>query len=130
MGMLGNLAQNIGGGQGGLLPAILSLLQNRHGGIAGLLGAFQQHGLGEIAQSWIGTGQNKSISPDQVSQVFGHDQVQQVADQAGVSHEEAKSGIANLLPQIVDRLTPSGQVQQHNDLVSEGMQLLKGKLFG
>jgi uncharacterized protein YidB (DUF937 family) len=130
MGILGNLAQNIGGGQGGLLPAILQLVQNRQGGIGGLLSAFQQHGMGDAAQSWIGTGPNHSISPDQVSKVFGHDGVQQVADQAGVSHEEAKSGIASMLPQIVDRLTPNGQVQEHGDLMSKGMEMLKGKIFG
>ncbi len=130
MGILGNLAQNIGGGQGGMLPAILSMLQNRQGGISGLISAFEQHGMGDVVQSWIGNGQNKSISPDQVTQVFGHDGVQQVADQAGVSHEEAKSGIASMLPQIVDKLTPNGQVQEHGDLMSKGMEMLKGKIFG
>jgi uncharacterized protein YidB (DUF937 family) len=130
MGVLGNLAQNIGGGQSGLIPAILQLLQSRQGGIGGLLSAFQQHGMGDAAQSWVGTGPNQSISPDQVSKVFGHDGVQQVADQAGISHDEAKSGIANMLPQIVDRLTPNGQVQEHGDLMSKGMEMLKGKIFG
>jgi uncharacterized protein YidB (DUF937 family) len=130
MGILGNLAQNFGGGQSSLLPAILSLLQNRQGGIAGLVNAFQQHGMGDVVQSWIGTGVNQSVSADQVTQVLGHDQVQQVANEAGISHDEAKSGIAALLPQIVDRLTPNGQLQEHGDLMSKGMEMLKGKIFG
>ena len=130
MGILGNLAQNFGGGQNNLLPVILSLLQNRHGGLSGLVNAFQQHGMGNVVQSWISTGPNQPISPDQVTQVLGHDQVQQVAEEAGVSHEEAQSGIAALLPQIVDRLTPNGQLQEHGDLMSKGMELLKGKIFG
>lgn len=130
MGFLGNLAQNLGGGQSALLPAILSVLQNRQGGLSGLVSAFQQQGLGNVVQSWIGTGANQPISPDQVTQVLGQDQVQQVADEAGISHEEAKSGIAAMLPQIVDRLTPNGQMQEHGDLMSKGMELLKGKIFG
>jgi len=132
MGILGNLMQNLGGGggQGALVTALLSVLQNRQGGIAGLASAFQQQGLGDVVQSWIGTGQNQPISPDQVTQVLGHDQVQQVADEAGVSHEEAKSGIAAMLPQLVDHLTPNGQMPQGGDLMSMGMQMLKGKLFG
>jgi uncharacterized protein YidB (DUF937 family) len=130
MGVLGNLAQNLGGGQGNLMTAILSVLQNRQGGIGGLASAFQQHGLGDVVQSWISTGQNKSVSPEQVTQVLGHDQVQQIASEAGVSHEEAKTGIASMLPQIVDRLTPDGQVPQNNDLMSKGMEMLKGKIFG
>jgi uncharacterized protein YidB (DUF937 family) len=86
--------------------------------------------MGDVVQSWISTGQNKPISPNQVTQVLGHDQVQEVANQAGVSHEEASSGIAALLPNVVDKLTPDGQVPQQGDLMSKGMELLKGKLFG
>jgi uncharacterized protein YidB (DUF937 family) len=129
-GVLGNLAQNLGGGQGSLLAAMLSVLQNRQGGIAGLVAAFQQHGMGDVVQSWISTGQNKSISPDQVTQVLGQDQVQQIANEAGVSHEEAKTGLASILPQVVDRLTPDGQIPQNQDLMSKGMEMLKGKIFG
>ncbi len=130
MSFLGNLAQNIGGGQNNLLPIILSVLQSRQGGLSGLVNAFQQQGLGNVVQSWIGTGANQPISPDQVTQVLGHDQVQQVADEAGISHEEAKTGIAAMLPQIVDRLTPNGELQEHGDLMSKGMEMLKGKIFG
>ena len=130
MGFLGNLASkelgNIGGGKGALVMAIVQMLQNRQGGIQGLLQAFQQQGMGEAAQSWIGTGQNQQVSPDQVNQALGPDQVKQVAQQAGVSHEEASSGIASLLPQIVDKLTPNGQVPQQGDLMSKGMEMLKG----
>jgi uncharacterized protein YidB (DUF937 family) len=130
MGFLGNLASkelgNIGGGKGALVMAIVQMLQNRQGGIQGLLQAFQQHGMGETAQSWIGTGQNQQVSPDQVNQALGPDQVKQVAQEAGVSHEEASSGIASLLPQIVDKLTPNGQVPQQGDLMSKGMEMLKG----
>jgi uncharacterized protein YidB (DUF937 family) len=109
---------------------MLSVLQNRQGGIAGLVAAFQQHGMGDVVQSWISTGQNKSISPDQVTQVLGQDQVQQIANEAGVSHEETKTGLASILPQVVDRLTPDGQIPQNQDIMSKGMEMLKGKIFG
>jgi uncharacterized protein YidB (DUF937 family) len=130
MGFLGNLASkelgNIGGGKGAMVMAIVQMLQNRPGGIQGLLQAFQQHGMGDAVQSWISTGQNQQVSSEQVNQALGHDQVQQVAQQAGVSKEEASSGIASLLPQIVDKLTPNGQVPQQGDLMSKGMEMLKG----
>jgi uncharacterized protein YidB (DUF937 family) len=130
MGFLNNLASsalgNVGGGKGAMVMAIVQMLQNRQGGIQGLMQAFQQQGMGNAIQSWVGTGENQQVSPEQVTQALGHDQVQQVADQAGVSHQEASSGIAALLPQIVDKLTPNGQVPQHGDLMSKGMEMLKG----
>jgi uncharacterized protein YidB (DUF937 family) len=135
MGMLDDLtkaaASGMGGGQqSGMAGVILQMLQNQPGGIAGMMQNFQQNGLGNLLQSWISTGHNLPISAEQIQQVLGHQQVAQVADQAGVSHEEASSGLASLLPQIVDKLTPNGQVPQGGDLMSQGMELLKGKLFG
>ena len=130
MGFLNNLASsalgNIGGGKGALVMAIVQMVQNQPGGVQGLLQSFQQQGLGNAVQSWISNGENQSVSPEQVTQALGHDQVQQVADQAGISHEEASSGIASLLPQIVDKLTPNGEMPQSNNLMGEGLQLLKG----
>lgn len=136
MGLLDNLTQaatsGIGAeGQGsGLAGVILQMLQNQPGGIAGLMQNFQQYGLGNLLQSWISTGHNLPVSAEQIQQVLGHQQVAQIADQAGLSHEEASNGLALLLPQIVDKLTPNGQIPQSGDLMSQGMELLKGKLFG
>ena len=135
MGLLDNLTQAAAAGmsrdQGsGLAGAILQMLQNQPGGLAGLMQNFQQNGLGNLLQSWISTGHNLPISAEQIQQVLGHQQVAQIADQAGVSHEEASNVLASLLPQLVDKLTPNGQVPQSGDLMSQGMELLKGKLFG
>ena len=136
MGMLDELAKDAMSGLGGqtqtsgLAGAVLQMLQNQPGGIAGLMQNFQQNGLGSIIQSWISTGHNLPISPEQIQQVLGHQQVAQIAEQAGISHDEASSGLASLLPQIVDKLTPNGQVPASGELMSRGMQLLKGKLFG
>lgn len=121
-----------GGGSGeqgqGLIGAVLQMLNNR-GGIAGLLQAFQQNGLGDIASSWVGTGGNQPVSPDQVRQVFGNDQIREFATKAGVSPETASSRLADVLPGIVDRLTPGGEVPQ-GDLMSTGMNLLRGFMTG
>lgn len=129
MGFLGNLASkefgNLGGGKGALVAAVLQMVQN-HGGIQGLLQAFQQQGMGDAVQSWISTGQNQQVSPEQIDQALGHEQLQQVARQAGISHEQASSGIASLLPEIIDKLTPNGQVPQQGDLMSKGLEMLKG----
>jgi uncharacterized protein YidB (DUF937 family) len=130
MGTFGNLAQNLSGGRSGLAEVIMGVLQNRQGGLSGIISDFQQNGMGDAVQSWIGTGPNQSISGEQASQVLGPAAVQQVAEQAGISHEEAKSHLARMVPQIVDRLTPKGQVPPSKDLMSQGMEMLKSKLFG
>lgn len=130
MGTFGSLAQNLSGGKGGLFEVIMSVLQNRQGGLAGIISAFQQNGMGDAVQSWIGTGPNQPLSGEQVSQALGPSAVQQVAEQAGISHEEAKSHLARMVPQIVDRLTPNGQVPPSKDLMSQGMEMLKSRLFG
>ena len=75
--------------------------------------------------SWVSTGQNAQISPDQVQQVLGTEQVQQVAAKAGISPEAAGSKLAEFLPLIVDKLTPNGQVPEQGSLLEAGMNLLK-----
>lgn len=115
---------------GGLVTAVMELLVNRQGGISGLLEAFQQKGMGQLVSSWIGTGANLPVSGEQIQQVFGAEQIQAVADKSGVPPETAKSQMAELLPNIVDRLTPGGQVPQGGDLMSTGMNLLRGVMPG
>lgn len=131
--MLDDLFSNLAGGasQGGsnnLVSAVLGLLQNHPGGLAGLAQAFQQKGLGDIAASWIGTGSNLPISPEQIQQVLGSGAIQSLAAKAGLSPDTAGSQLAELLPGVVDKLTPGGQMPQ-GDLLSTGMNLLGG-LFG
>ncbi len=114
--------------QNSLASAVLSMLSSQSGGISGLAHQFTAKGLGDIIHSWISTGQNLPISPEQLQNVLGSDQVQAIAAKAGISPEAAQSGLAQLLPQIVDRLTPNGEVPQ-GDLMSKGSDLLKEKLF-
>ena len=109
-------------------PLLMMLLQLLHqnGGLQGVLGKLQQSGYGQQAQSWIGTGQNMPIDAGALSQIFGHGQLGQIAQQLGVSQEEAAGGLAQMLPQVVDQMTPQGQVpDNHSDLVNEALAMLQ-----
>jgi uncharacterized protein YidB (DUF937 family) len=86
------------------------------GGLGALLERFQQKGLGDQMQSWIGTGENQPLDPNAVSQVFDHDELSQIASQAGVSEDDARTGLSALLPGLVDQLTPDGQMPDDDRL--------------
>ena len=110
-----------------LASAALSMLSNSQtGGISGLVEQFAAQGLGHIVSSWIGTGQNLPISPQQLQSILGSEQVQAIAAKAGLSPEAVNTGLAQILPQIVDHLTPNGQLPQ-GDLMAKGLELLQGK---
>lgn len=114
----------LGGSSSPIAAALLQVVQSQPGGLQGVVERFHQNGLGGLVSSWISTGQNQSISPDQVQQGLGNDTVQQVAEKAGVSPEEAKSSLSQLLPEVVDKLTPNGQVPDHGSLMQMGESLL------
>lgn len=101
------------GGLGGLggLGALAGL-----GGLGALLHRFQQNGFGDQVQSWVGAGENQPIEPQALSQVFDNDELSQIAAQAGVSEDEARAGLSQLLPQVVDHLTPQGQLPDADQL--------------
>ncbi|HTS54992.1 MAG TPA: YidB family protein [Burkholderiales bacterium] len=126
----GALGQQAGGsGQANqLMQMAVSLINSHPGGLQGLVQQFTQAGLGQQAQSWVSTGQNLPVSAEQITQVLGSGKLQEIAAQLGIGHADAASGLANALPHVVDHLTPSGAVQ--NDLVQQGLSLLKGKLVG
>jgi uncharacterized protein YidB (DUF937 family) len=93
------------------------MIQNQPGGLQGLVQSFHNNGLGSLVSSWVSTGQNLPISADQIHQALGSSQVQALATKAGISPDAAGSAIAQLLPTLVDKLTPSGQVPAHNDVM-------------
>ncbi len=80
------------------------------GGVGGLVSMFEQAGLGHIAQSWVGNGQNQPVSPDQLQSVFGQDRVQSMASQAGMQPQDFLSQLSQHLPNAVNGMTPNGQV--------------------
>ncbi len=128
LGALGGQPQS---GQSGLLDGLMGLLNNPQvGGLQGLLQKFQSAGLGEQVSSWIGTGNNLPISAEHIQQVLGGGHLEQLAQQAGMDHGQAALGLSQLIPQMVDHLTPNGQMPESGDLLSGSLNLLKGKLFG
>ncbi len=109
--VLGGGAQGGGGlggagGMGGL------------GGLGALLEGFQRAGFGEQANSWVGAGQNMPIPPEVVAQIFGRDGLSQIAARAGISEEDASHGLSQLLPEVVDRVTPNGQMPDLDQLTA------------
>lgn len=104
-GALGGIISSVLGGQGGGGMAGGGMA----GGMGGLMSQFEQAGLGHIAQSWMGNGANQPISPDQLQSVFGRDQTQAMADQAGMDHGDFLQQLSQHLPQAVDGMTPNGQ---------------------
>jgi len=100
-----------GTGNGGLPAALMGLLANRQsGGLGGLLGRFNDAGLGHVANSWVGSGPNQPVSPQDLHRALGDEQVQSMASQTGMSTAQLLPLLAQFLPGIVDRLTPHGRV--------------------
>jgi uncharacterized protein YidB (DUF937 family) len=96
----GSMGAFAGGMAGGLLA----------GGLRDLLGRFQQNGYGDVAQSWIGTGPNQSISTDELQHALGTDTVSSLAQEAGLSDIDVLTGLSQDLPGAVDDLTPTGDI--------------------
>jgi len=123
--MLGGGAAGGGGGAGGapggamLMQIIGSLLSGQQGGtggggglggLGGLLQQLQQGGLGDAVQSWVGSGQNQPVSGEQLQAALGGDQISALAQQAGLPAGEMAGQLAQWLPQVVDKLTPNGEL--------------------
>ena len=96
--------------QGGLANVLGGLLANdgAQGGLGGLVEKFNQAGLGEVVGSWIGKGENLPVSADQIREVLGSDAVGQIAGQLGIDPSQASGQLAELLPGLIDKLTPQG----------------------
>ena len=110
---------------GNLLGGVMQMIQSQPGGLGGLVQQFESSGLGGVAKSWVGTGQNLPISPDQIQQVLGSPQIQQLAQQFGIDPQEVTAQLSQHLPNLVDKLTPNGQLPG-GDL----MQHLQGLMGG
>ena len=93
----------------GVVAAIIQMLQSQPGGIPGVIQRFEGAGLGGLVQSWLGSGANQPVGPEQVEHALGQAPIGQVANQLGVSQGQAASHIAQFLPLILDHLSPNGQ---------------------
>ena len=109
MGLLDGILKGAAGA--GLLMAASKVI-NDNGGIQGLVEKFQKGGLGQMVNSWVSTGQNQSATPEQVHHTLGPEQIQKLAQELGIPPQQLASQLAELLPQVVDKLTPTGEVPQ------------------
>ncbi|KQW68860.1 MAG: YidB family protein [Methylibium sp.] len=119
--VIGALGGSQGSGQGDALQAVIAMLARGgqgSGGLDGLVQQFQQGGLGDLIASWVGTGQNLPVSASQLQDVLGSDMLSQFAQQLGLPPGEAAGQLSQLLPQVVDKLTPNGQL---SDIGSSGL---------
>jgi len=110
-------ASESGGGLGDLLKTGLGGLLGTSaaggvlsGGLSDLLKQFEQRGQGDTVDSWVGTGPNKAISPNDLANAIGTDKVKVLMAQTGLSREDLLSGLSEYLPQVVDRMTPKGRL--------------------
>lgn len=137
MGLLDGLLGSLIGGlnnnqQSGLLSAVSGLVTSG-GGIGGLMQKFGGHGLGDLVKGWVSTGPNPPATAQHIEQVFGAGQLQQIASQVGIDPAKISAHIAQILPQIVDKVTPQGQPVEGSALQQSLSSLLQGglgKLFG
>jgi len=114
-------------GESGLLSGVMHALgSGEGGGLKGLVQSFESQGLGHIVSSWISTGPNKPISPDQVEQGLGSERLSQIAEHSGKSVDEVKAGLAAILPGLIDKLTPNGKLPE-GGLLEKGLSFLKSR---
>ena len=106
------------GGNLALMQNVLQMLatDTPGGGLSSIVKGFEHQGLGNLVSSWVGTGQNLPISPEQLQRGLGSDRVRQLAQAAGVTEGKAASALSSLLPVVVDRLTPNGAVPHTDQL--------------
>ena len=112
--------------RGEALSGVATRLLGQGGtGLTALLQKFDQGGLGQIVQSWVGKGANQQLSPDQVKSVLGNEAVSEIANELGTSEDVASSKVAKVLPQIIDKLTRDGEVPDDDTLAKRLEDLLK-----
>jgi uncharacterized protein YidB (DUF937 family) len=118
-GVLGGLLGGGSGGGGGgalqaLLPAVTGMLAG--GGLGRVMSGLQSGGLKEQADSWVGTGANELVTGPQIQQALGDDQIAQIASRLGVSKEDAAAAVAEVLPVVVDKVTPEGTLPPDDEV--------------
>jgi uncharacterized protein YidB (DUF937 family) len=117
-----------GAGEANPLLGILSGLLTQSGGLQGLASKFSQSGQGDAFSSWVGMGENQSVSTNQVKEALGSDQIRAIATKMGVDPNLASQFLAEYLPKIVDKLTPAGKVDP-NANTQQGLAALLPSLL-
>jgi len=107
MGMFDGLLGGIVGA--GMVSVVNSVLE-KHGGVQGVVNEFERNGLGPTVRSWVSTGPNQPVSPEDVQRALGPELLQQLAQKSGMSVQDLSRKLADVLPQAVDKMTPNGAI--------------------
>ena len=107
MGLLDGL---IGGAVGAEMATAVNGFIEHHGGVQGIVSQMEQQGLGNTVRSWVQTGANAPISPEQLQTVFGNDKIVQLAGRFGMTPQDFAQKVSQVLPSVIDKLTPNGVV--------------------
>ena len=128
MDILNTIQSALGGGdkKDDLMSSVMGLLGGQ-GGLDKLISKFASKGLGDVIGSWVSTGKNLPVSGDQLQSVLGKDTINNLASKLGMDKGALTSQLTNLLPNVVDKLTPDGKVPE-GDIMSKGMDILGGLL--
>jgi uncharacterized protein YidB (DUF937 family) len=117
-------------GNGNLLGILTGLIGDQQtGGLSGLIEKISANGLGEQAASWVSTGENLPVTAEQIQAALGSSFVQDIAAKIGVDTDQIAGGLAILLPQVIDNLTPDGQVSDNSNGLQTALLGL-GSLLG
>lgn len=135
-GRRGPMGMGVPAGRGGNHAALLMMLLplamrwvQRNGGMGAVLERFRRQGYGRQAQSWVSTGDNDTLDEQAVAQVVGDDELRGMAQQLGVPEQEVRHAFAEIMPEMVDKLSPEGQLpQQADEVLDEGRQELEREL--
>jgi len=116
--------------QHSMLQSVLAMIQSsKLGGLQGLIQRFQNAGLGHLMSGWISSGPNPPISPNQLQSALGDEHIKEFAQQHNMTEQQATNTLSQLLPHVVDNLTPQGNVPQHGIDWGGALSMLKSKLM-
>ena len=129
MGLLDSIAGavmgKLGGTEGGMAQIALDMF-NQHGGLNGVLEKLKSSGLGDQVASWVGTGENQAVSPDQITSALGSSQIAELAAKFGITPDILSGQLAQHLPDVINKLTPHGEVRADSGgLLSSVLGMLK-----
>jgi uncharacterized protein YidB (DUF937 family) len=123
--LAGSMLGKLGGEKGAIAQVAVDLF-NQNGGLPGVLEKFKAAGFSDEVASWVGKGANLPISAEQITQVLGSSTIQTAANKLGINADEISTKIAEYLPQVVDRMTPNGEVgKDSGNLLATLLGMLK-----
>ena len=118
-------------GQQGFLSSICEMINSPQiGGLQGLVEKFKSAGLSNVADAWVAKGPNPAVSKEQLRNVFSADQLRAFGEKLGIDSDDAASNLSEMLPNVVDSLTPDGKLPEGELDCNAAIALLKQRLFG